>query len=306
MDNLEAQNASQNVDSDIAKDGQVSEALGQETNLNAGTESSSASTQPTAQDVLDWTKDNRYKTGWINEKGEPDPNRLYKNYRDIEKVYAPLKKQYETLNNTFNELQIKPEQLKDIVGEYQQLKDSNHPIQQRASYLSNWLDNPVYSQQVVNFFNELEKHDMSRKFPGMSEEQIKKMVELETQVNELKQVKEKEEFNNLVSQESKNIETSISRAQKLAEARGFEWNNDIKNYLINHCEKNGIPTNAIFGEFIELFGKELDEAFSKKLEKDFLARQEKQKDSVVIPATGTTPPSDKFNFRESLLKAIKK
>lgn len=253
------------------------------------------------EDVIDWAKDNRYEKSWAK-----DPNKLYKSYRDMETAYAPLKKQYETLNKTFQELEIAPENLKDILGELNQWKDPNNLTVQRANYISSWLDNPMYQPAVVNFFNELEKQDLSRKYPGMNEEQIKKMVELEEKVNTLNKVNEEREYNSLVTQNVQDIDSGIADVKKLAEARGFQVTPDIEKYLLDHCDKNQVNPKYLVHEFMKLYSDQLDKSYAEKIEKDVLARVSKQKTGVVIPAKGTTPAPAKFSFKESALKLLKK
>lgn len=267
--------------------------------------------QPTKEEILDWQKDERFKRMWINEKKEGDPNRLYKSYRNLEKMHEPLKKQYSVIESTFKELGIPldPIQIKAIAKEYNELKDPNNPVKQRADYFSVWLDNPLYQQKVTNFYNELEKAEMQRQFPGMNDEQIKKQVELENKVRSFEQYQQKQQQQEKFQSDISTAKEGWTKIKKLADSRGFAFTDEIAENIMSVMNKNQIDTKYLYHTFIELYGEQLDKTLTERTEKSVMERLNKNKQAGVISSTSSAKPAvstGSGNLRDSIRKAVEK
>jgi hypothetical protein len=265
--------------------------------------------KPDTEEVFDWTKDARYVKMW-----KKDPNGIYKSYRNAEKMIEPLKselselkKKQDEINALAKEFGITPEQLKEVLTEHKVFKDPNHVDNQRLGYLNTFLDNPVYQQEVVNFFNELEQKELQRLYPNMNAEQIKKQVELDNKVKELEAANEKNQHEKLVAQFSAELESNVDRAKKYAESRGFDFTDEIKNELLEYCDKNEIPTKYIYSTFVEKYSEPLDKAYADKVQQGQLQNLNKNKGSVTIPAKTKSPDGKPTgSLRERLSKAVEK
>ena len=229
------------------------------------------------KETIDWLLDPRADKMW-----KKDPNNLYKSYRNIEKVYDPLKKQTDSLTALFKELELEnPELLREIIPEYREFKDPNNPLIKTANYFKSWLDNPVYSPKVEGFFQELEKQELARLYPGMNEEQIKKQVELENKLKTLEEKNNQIETEKMVATYKGEIKQGIDKSKKYAEKVGLAWTDEIHSKLLDYCSKNNISTRYIFQAFIELFGADIEKSFTERHEKEVMEKLNKNKNAVV-------------------------
>lgn len=255
---------------------------------------------PAPADVLDWTKDERHEKMW-----KKDPNGLYKSYKELEKVFTPLKQESERMRQMFEELQVQPDKLSEIIKGYNEFQNPENPLTKRANYFGAWLENPMYQTQVVNFFKELESSELRRLYPNMSQESIEKIQTMETELKTLKQDREQQVFTKQVEENSNWINKSLEKAKKYAESKGFTFTDEIKNKLLEHGDKNNIPPQYLFQEFLNMFEKDIEKSHSTKLEQDILKRLNKTKDSEIIPAqSGGTPPSGQ-SLRQRLSNVVR-
>lgn len=272
--------------------------------------------KPLEDEVFDWAKDERYKRMW-NKDGTPFTEQqlkvindgLFKSYRNLEKVHEPtkqelsqLKTQFDSLNKVAKEYGISLEQISDILNEHKSFKDPANPVNQRAGYLSEWVDNPIYRDKVIAFFQDLEKQEEQRRYPNMSAEQIKQMRAMETEIAQIKADNQKKSHEQMVNKFSTEIKSNIDKAKKFAEIKGFDFTDDIKNSLLEHCEKNNIPTSLVYATFIDLYNEELDKAHTAKVQNEQLKNLNKNKKDGILPA-GTKP--DAGGGSENLLNKLR-
>lgn len=290
---------------------------GQEGNSQAAQADGQQAANAGAQDIIDWTKDERYKRMWSN-KDVGDPNKLYKSYREIEKVFDPLKKESGQLKQQVSELaaickeygiKYTNEQLKEVLTEYKTYKDPETPENKALAELQYWINNEATSEQVVKFFNQLRQEELMRKYPGMNAEQIRKQSELEgelaAQKKELEQIKFKENYNNNL----KSIDSQTDKAKAYAEKKGFTWTDDIKNALLDDCIKNKVLPKDIYARFIDLYNEQVDKAYAEKIRNDQLKDLNKNKGTVTLPAGTQMKPASKIgatidSLKDGLRKAL--
>lgn len=267
--------------------------------------------QPTKEEIYDALKDERAKRMWMNDKGSIDYNKIYKSYRNLEKMHEPLKKQYSTIEATFKELGIPldPVQIKGIAQEYNQLKDPNNPVKQRADYFSVWSDNPIYRNDVIAFYENLEKREMQRQFPGMNEEQIKKQVELENKVKSFEQFQAKQQEQEKFQSDVSTAKEGWNKIKKLADSRGFSFTDEIAENIMSVMNKNKIDTKYLYHTFIELYGEQLDKTLTERTEKSVMERLNKNKQAGVISGNPSAKPTVSGNtgsLRDRISKAVEK
>jgi len=288
----------QNTGSEVADSTQ---AQPESSTPEAGNSTETQNTPQTTEEIIDWLKDKRAETSW-----KKDPNRLYKSYRDMEKTYSPMKQKFESLNKTFQELGIAPEHLKEMTEELKTWKDPENPTVKRAQYLDRWLNNPQYANQVLAYFEDLEKKDIQAKYPNMTQDQIEKQVALEQKLEKLEKAESDRQFQSEVKTELEMIDSGIKEAKEVANSYGFEFSKEIEQFLLKHCDEQGKSGDMIPYYFQKLYRDQILKAQQDKLEKDFLARSEKTKKAVVVPATGTAPkPQGATPWRESMIQALK-
>jgi len=238
----------------------------------------------------DWYKsDGRVGKMWKSPDVRDD---IVKSYYNLEKQYKPLAEQHKSYNTTFKELGIADmDALKVLHTEHQELKSPENRTNQLAGYFGNWLDNPMYSQDIQRFFNDLEVRELQRLYPNMTAEQIQKQQELETKVNAFEAERAKQEFETNKNKYLETFKTGSEKNKKLAESLGFNYSPEVDraclDYVMKHDEQNGYPC-TMAEAFNELYGAKLEEARMHKLEADLLKRQNKQ---TVVSAvkTGKTP-----------------
>lgn len=256
------------------------------------------------QEDWDYTKDSRWakdgKTGMWKE-----PKDIYKSYRNMEKVYEPIKgikTEYDNLQNVFKQHGIEPAKLNDYISEYQQLKDPRNPRNMVADYFTQYLERqdtrpvvegffsflekPEYQPYIMNFLNELQTTENQKLYPGMNAEMIaqhkameQKVSQFEKMFNEQKQQEEAQKRNQL-------IDEKIQEINNFAKTEGMTVTNEMFSELGKYCAMNGLtdPKHLMLA-FKELYGKQIDEIRLKRHEAGLLKRLNKNNSNVVPNAT---------------------
>jgi hypothetical protein len=288
-----------------------------ETGQDISSEVSVSGQQPvkaSTQEILDWTKDERHGRMWSN-KGVGDPNKLYKSYKELEKVYTPLKsesetlkKQIATLSEFFKQYELEPDigKLKPIFDEYKTLKDPENPEMKALEELKYWVQNEATSEQVLKFFNQLRQEEMSRKYPGWNAEQIQKQIEIERKIKNLEEKEQQDTVKADYEMSLKTINEQCDRAKKYAENKGFVFTDDIRNTLLDHCMKNNIDPKYVYSEFINLYDEQVSKSFEEKIKQDQLKGLNKNKGNVVMPAKTTAPAKGTGSLRDKFADIVDK
>jgi hypothetical protein len=256
----------------------------------------------TAENIETWDKDKRYEPSW-----KKDPNNLYKSYREIEKVYGPLKKDHETLTGVFKKYDFDPTTLEDRIKEYQSLKDPKSDINQMIGYFKGWLSDPSYRQKVIEYFTTLEKEKQRSKYgENIPDEIIQEIENLKNWKTE-KETKEKEEqYQKDYDSASKTIDSQVKKCEDFAKANGIDWAENDARELQAYCLKNGVEPRFIYSQFIEFVeqNKEYQKAREGKIREKVIAELAKQKKTGIIsskPAGGAAPAE--ANTFKSKIKA---
>lgn len=231
----------------------------------------------------DWTKDSRFEKMWGKK-----PEGLYKSYKslenELEKTYKPMRQSYESFSKVFKENNIEPEKLQDYIKEYQTLKDPKNPMNERANYLSYWLDNPVHAPQIEAFFKNLERAELEKMYPGMNEKQIQEHMEMKKTLEEFKREKAEKEFQQSVQKATEEINGFWSKAEKHAVDRGFVLDMQSKQQLYDYCIKNRIEASQMWGAFLSLFNEGIEKAYTKRVEDNLMKKLNKNNQTSVPPA----------------------
>ena len=245
--------------------------------------------KPSQQEVYDWMKDARYGKMW------KDPNDVYKSYRQLEKFKAeqhdPLKKQFDFVVKSLKEDGYSVEQIKDILKENKQWKDPENLTVHNGTYVNKWLDNPMYKEDVMGFFKELDTRELQRMYPNMTQEQIEKFEAQKKEVDDLKAWKEEESHRVMVSDYRHGIDESMKKIKELSQSRGFEFN---ENEFYDHCMKNSIDPKYMLHEFRNLHDEAMEKTYRERIQSETLDNVKKNKGASIIDGgTGIqqAPPS---------------
>lgn len=272
---------------------------------SAGSQATTGTPNADAYDPEWYKKDDRWvKRGmW---KSEQD---IIRSYYEADKVletkYKPAYKQYEDLQKKFKDSGIDPTKLDEYVKEYQGYKDPNNPLIARSNYFSNWLDNDLYRDNVIQFFQDLETREQERKYPNMTAEARQKMIELEKRAERLEQVQKQAQEEKMYQTYQKDIQAGIGSIKKMAEANGFEFTDEIKDQFLDHCMKNGVPAKYMVQEFRSLHDEDLNKSYENKIKASLLASQQEQNKTRVTVAKAPVPTTDRpKSFRDQLAEKI--
>ena len=248
---------------------------------------------PTAQEILDYTKDERLSRMWSNPKTKSfDPNLMYKSVKSaddlIEKQYKPLRAQADSFTKFLKDYGFEPdtEKLKPIFDEYKSFKDPENPVIKRSNYFSYFYDNPEYKADIENLFEGMRKKEIRKQFgEGVSDEIVKEILDnrkfREEQVQKEKMATEEAEHKKLVGTIEQGWEKVKSQTAKL----GFPVTDEIRVKLLEQCAKEGIPPNAIYGKFLEMYEEEIFKHNRAKVQSDLTKKQVQTRKNGVIPGS---------------------
>lgn len=247
-----------------------------------------------------WQKDGRYGKMWKN------PDDVYNSYTSLEKSFNELSPKYKSLlktlkDNGFNNVDTLADELKQFAD----YRNPESRINQLVSYMEKWLNSDIYSQRVLQFFNQIEAEELQRLYPNMSAEQIKKQQELEQKLQrlELEEKQRKQEAN--LQNDISIIKKGIQDCQAIANEYGFKLTQEVENYLYDYCGKNNIAPEYIEFVFRKLYGKQLLEARDKKIIANQQANQQKLQQAQILGGGSSNQPNNSnMSSKDKFTKGI--
>lgn len=241
-----------------------------------------------------WKSDERAKRGlW---KTADD---VVKSYFHLEKEfnskYKPAYAEYEKLNTTFKELGINSEDLPNAWKEYQTLKDPKNENNQFIEKVNYYLQNPEYAQTLQSVFSDLNKRDLQRQYPGYTEEQIQRQMQIEERLQQIEMAKQKEEAElqkkeqeRLTIEINKEIEKNIAEIMEFAKDKNITITDEMANDFFKTMKENNLPPKYMKGLFMQLYQKEIFDNLNKKASDTTIKKLNKQNSRVIPTSTSST------------------
>lgn len=224
----------------------------------------------------EWQKDSRYGKMW-NKADD-----LYNSYKSLETKFQDVNPKYTGLLKILKENGFKAETLADELKKYADYRNPESRINQVYNYVDKLLNNNLYYDRVLQFFNQIEAEELQRLYPNMSAEQIKKQQELEAKLQQLETTERQRQEEKYMADTTAQITNGLTECENLAKEYGFKMTDEVKSYLLTHCRDNNIEPRYIKSVFRELYGKQLLEARDKKILANYSARKQKIKDAEII------------------------
>lgn len=224
----------------------------------------------------EWQKDSRYGKMW-NKADD-----LYNSYKSLETKFQDVNPKYTGLLKILKENGFQAETLADELKKYADYRNPESRINQVYNYVDKLLNNNLYSDRVLQFFNQIEAEELQRLYPNMSAEQIKKQQELEAKLQQLETTERQRQEEKYMADTTAQIANGLTDCDNLAKEYGFKMTDEVKNYLLTYCRDNNIEPRYIKSVFRELYGKQLLEARDKKILANYSARKQKIKDAEII------------------------
>ena len=224
----------------------------------------------------EWQKDSRYGKMW-NKADD-----LYNSYKSLETKFQDVNPKYTGLLKILKENGFQAETLADELKKYADYRNPESRINQVYNYVDKLLNNNLYSDRVLQFFNQIEAEELQRLYPNMSAEQIKKQQELEAKLQQLETTEKQRQEEKYMADTTAQITNGLTECDNLAKEYGFKMTDEVKSYLLTYCRDNNIEPRYIKSVFRELYGKQLLEARDKKILANYSARKQKIKDAEII------------------------
>ena len=224
----------------------------------------------------EWQKDSRYGKMW-NKADD-----LYNSYKSLETKFQDVNPKYTGLLKILKENGFQAETLADELKRYADYRNPESRINQVYNYVDKLLNNNLYSDRVLQFFNQIEAEELQRLYPNMSAEQIKKQQELEAKLQQLETTERQRQEEKYMADTTAQITNGLTECDNLAKEYGFKMTDEVKSYLLTYCRDNNIEPRYIKSVFRELYGKQLLEARDKKILANYSARKQKIKDAEII------------------------
>ena len=224
----------------------------------------------------EWQKDSRYGKMW-NKADD-----LYNSYKSLETKFQDVNPKYTGLLKILKENGFQAETLADELKKYADYRNPESRINQVYNYVDKFLNNNLYSDRVLQFFNQIEAEELQRLYPNMSAEQIKKQQELEAKLQQLETTEKQRQEEKYMADTTAQITNGLTECDNLAKEYGFKMTDEVKSYLLTYCRDNNIEPRYIKSVFRELYGKQLLEARDKKILANYSARKQKIKDAEII------------------------
>ena len=248
----------------------------------------------------EWQKDSRYGKMW-NKADD-----LYNSYKSLETSFQDINPKYKALVKTLKDNGFQAENLADELKKYADYRNPESRINQVYNYVDKLLNNELYSNRVIQFFNQLEAEELQRLYPNMSAEQIKKQQDLEAQLNQLKSAEQQRQEQQYMTETTNQIQTALNDCETMAKEYGFKMTDEVKSYLLTYCRDNNVNPKYIKNEFMNLYGKQLREARDKKILANYDERKQKIKSATIISGgaskvgNGVQLPKGKASFKAGL------
>ena len=270
--NMENQELEQNQE---VQEQQPQETVENVDSANEGVTETDTTVNPETN-LEEWQKDSRYGKMW---KKTDD---LYNSYKSLETSFQDVNPKYKALLKVLKENGFQAENLADELKKYADYRNPDSRINQVYNYVDKLLNNNLYSDRVLQFFNQIEAEELQRLYPNMSAEQIKKQQELEAKLQQLETTERQRQEEKYMADTTAQITNGLTECDNLAKEYGFKMTDEVKNYLLTYCRDNNIEPRYIKSVFRELYGKQLLEARDKKILANYSARKQKIKDAEII------------------------
>lgn len=250
----------------------------------------------------EWQKDSRYGKMW-NKADD-----LYNSYKSLETSFQDINPKYKALVKTLKDNGFQAENLADELKKYADYRNPESRINQVYNYVDKLLNNELYSNRVIQFFNQLEAEELQRLYPNMSAEQIKKQQELEARVNKFESEAKQREEQAFIQKDIEAINKGFADCEELAKEYGFKMTQEVKDYLFAHCSKNNVDPRYIKNEFWNIYGKQIMEARDKKILANYNERKEKLKSAQIVSggAGKVGNLGERAKGKESFLAGLKR
>jgi hypothetical protein len=244
---------------------------------------------PTAQEIADWTKDDRYTRMW-----KKDPNQLYKSYKSaddlIEKQYKPLRSQADSFTKLFKDYGYEPdvEQLKGAFDKLKSWEDPENPVVKRGNYVSYFLDHPEYGNELTSVLEGYRKREVRKQYGvELPDEVINEIVENrkfreETIAKEKKQAQEMQ-TKQLLGTINEGWDKVVSESKKI----GFPVTDDIRTQLLDICAKEQVEPRFMFYKFQEMYNEEIQKHQRASIQSELVKNRQRTQKTGVIPASST-------------------
>lgn len=303
---MEQQNMENNIDTQN-QDGQQqqpNQPVDNANGSNQGDNGTDKTVNPPAN-LEEWQKDGRYGKMWKK------PDDMYSSYKSLEKSYNDLNPKYSGLIKLLKDNGFNAENLTDELKKYESYRDPQSRINQIYNYVNAFLENEVYSPRVQQFFEQLEKEELQRLYPGMSAEQIQKQQELESKLRQLEQAENQRKEQAEIQKNIDGITKGLKSCEDLAKEYGFKLTQEVKDYLFDYCAKNNIEPQYFEFVFRKLYGKQLLEARDKKIIENQQKNQKDLEQAQILGAGGNNQPLNtnlhgKEGFTAGLLRILGK
>lgn len=251
-----------------------------------------------------YQKDGRFGKVW---KQETLANDFAKSYYNLEKEYKPIKTQFNELHKKFTSNNLDLSQIDEYIKNYTDFMRPDNPIRAKADYFSNWLDNPSYKQDVISFFEQLEKREKQRMYGDIPDERIQEIEELKAFKQKQEAEMQKQKFDGEVQSHAKTIDSQTEQNQEYAKKFGFEYDQDTHQALLKHCLDNGIDPKYIHYEFRRMVDDQAMKSLEAKIQKQTLEKVNKSKQvGAVMPSTSNKVQTTQKTggFRDDLMKIL--
>ena len=251
-------------------------------------------------EIQDWTQDKRAKTMWKN-----DVNQLYGSYKNMEKMYTPLKTQTDQLNNVFKEYGVDTDKIGDVLREYKSYSDPNAPQNQMWNYLQTHLA-AEHQGEIVEFFNNLDRKLDQRKYgENLPPEVIEKLKLAEQTSQRLNAIEQKEQEKAQYQQTIQTIESKLTSVESMAKEYDVTWDETTKNGFLKHCSDNNIAPDLMEKEFAFLAMKAIKQSAGVQGQRAVVKNIETNKKAGITTKTVSTAPKAKENdFRSEIRASI--
>ena len=301
MENMENQNLEQNQDVEIQEQ-QTETNVDNADSINEG---SNGTDNTVNQDtnLEEWQKDGRYGKMWKK------PDDVYSSYTSLEKSFNDVNPKYKALVKLLKDNGFQADNLADELNKYADYRNPQSRINQVYNYVNKYLENGLYSDRIIQLFNQIEAEELQRLYPNMSAEQIKKQQEMEAKLNQLQAEQQQRQHQAEVDKLEGVITKGIESCEALANEYGFKLTDDVKNYLYDYCGKNNIAPEYIEFVFRKLYGKQLLEARDKKIITNYSAQKQKIKDAQIVSGGGSkvgnfAPTGDAYSKLKATFKKV--
>lgn len=247
----------------------------------------------------DYKKDKRWGKVWKT------PEDIIQSYHQLDTTYPGVKTQLESLMKVFKENNLDASQLTNYLTEYREAVNPDRYENQMAGYVSKFLGNPLYRQEVIDYFNALEKKERQARFGANLPDEVLNTIQELTEFKE-SAVKEKDTRTQAEQLETAvtTIESQVKLNEEFAKKWGIVYDDKTHVALMDYCKKNRIPPNAVYNTFRDFCEEQVEKIRDQRAEERVQKRLGKGKAAGIIP--GGKRPAPAPAKGESFGDAIKR